>query len=66
MYDTDGNKHHTCIRDNLFNCRLPHQRIHLKGKGASVTVYQFKNAFCEKKLPLIENLGIKSLSSFKH
>ena len=37
MYDTDGNKHHTCIRDNLFNCCQPHQRIHHKGKGTSIT-----------------------------
>ena len=39
MHDTEGNKHHTCIRDNLFNCRQPHQHTHLKGKGTSVTVY---------------------------
>ena len=32
MYDTEGNKHHPCIRDNLFNCRQPHQHINLKEK----------------------------------
>ena len=32
----------------------------------NITVYYFKNAFCEKKLPLIENLRIKSLSCFKY
>ena len=35
MYDTDGNKHHTCICDNLFNCRKPHQRIYLQEKERS-------------------------------
>ena len=39
MHDTDGNKHHTCIHDNLFNCRQPHQCIHLKGKETSITVH---------------------------
>ena len=39
MYDTDGNKHHTCIRDNLLNFRQLHQRIHLKGNKTSITVY---------------------------
>ena len=65
MYDTDGNKH-TCIRGNLFDCQQPFQHIHLKGKETSITVYEFKNTFFEKKLPLIENLRIKSLSCFKH
>ena len=66
MYDTDGNKHHTCISDSLFNCWQPHQRIHLKGKETSITVYKFKYAFCEKKLPFIENLRIKALNCFQH
>ena len=39
MYDTAGNKHHTCIRDNLFNCRQTHQRIHLKGKKIRIPAY---------------------------
>ena len=39
MYDTDGNKHHTCICDNLLSCRQPHQRIHLKGTEASIAEY---------------------------
>ena len=30
MYDTEENKYHTCTRDNLLNCRQPHQNIHLK------------------------------------
>ena len=66
MYDTDGKKHHACICDNLFNCRQPHQRIQLKGKEASITVYSFKNSFYGKKLPVTKNLRIKFLSSFKH
>ena len=32
MYDTEGNKRHICIRDNLLNCRQPHQHIYLKEK----------------------------------
>ena len=39
MYDTKGNKHHTCIHDDLFNCRQPPQYIYLKGKETSITVY---------------------------
>ena len=39
MYDTDGNKHDTCIRDNLFICQQPHQHIHLKGKKIIITEY---------------------------
>ena len=39
MDDTDGNKHHTSIRDNLLNCRQSHQCIHRKGKETSITVY---------------------------
>ena len=39
MYDIDGDKHDTCIRRNLFNCRQPPQCIHLKGKETSITVY---------------------------
>ena len=32
MYDIEGNKDHICIRDNLFNCRQPHQNINLEEK----------------------------------
>ena len=32
MYNTEGNKHRLCIRDNLLNCWQLHQHIHLKGK----------------------------------
>ena len=39
MYDTEGNKHHTCIHDNLLNCRQPLQHIQLKGKETGITVY---------------------------
>ena len=39
MHDPDANKHHTCIRDNLFNCRQPHECIHVKRKEISITVY---------------------------
>ena len=28
--NTEGNNDHICIRNNLFNCRQPHQHIHLK------------------------------------
>ena len=27
------------IHDNLFNCRQPHQHIHLKGEETSITAY---------------------------
>ena len=66
MYDTDENRHRNCIHDNLFNCRQPHQHILFNGKEISITVYRFKNAFCKKKLPLIEILSIKSSSCLKH
>ena len=40
MYDTEGNKHRTCIPENLFNCRKPHQQIHMKEKKkVLITVY---------------------------
>ena len=66
MYDTKGNKHHLCIRDILFNYRQVHHHIHLKEKKQVLQCTHSKNAFCEKKLLLIENLKIKSLSCFKH
>ena len=37
-----------------------------EGKETSIIVYKFKNYFSEKKLPLVENLKIKYLVSFKH
>ena len=33
-------------------------------KETNITVYYFKNAFCEKKFPLMKNLRIKSLNLF--
>ena len=66
MYDTEGNKHHTCIHDNLLNCQHFPQHIQLKRKETGITVYEFKNVFCEKKLLFIENSRIKSLSCFKY
>ena len=51
MYDTEGNKDQISIHDNFFNCRQPHQHIHLKEKKQVL----------KKKNPLIENL-----SCFKH
>ena len=39
MYDTEGNKNNTCIRDNFFNCLQPQQHIHLKRKEARIIVY---------------------------
>ena len=59
MYNTDGNIHRLCIRDNLLNCWQPHQHIYLKGKKQVLQC--IKNAFCEKKLPLIENYKIFKL-----
>ena len=32
MYDTEENKYHIHIIDNLLNYRQPHQHIHLKEK----------------------------------
>ena len=32
MYNTEGNKHFLCTRDNLLSCWEPHQHIDLKGK----------------------------------
>ena len=29
MYDTEGNKHQTCIHDDILNCQQTHQQIHL-------------------------------------
>ena len=66
MCDTAGNKHHICIRDNLFNCPQTQQHIHLKVKKNTYSSVLFENAFCEKKLPLTENLRITSLTCFKH
>ena len=37
-----------------------------EGKETSIIVYKFKNSFSEKKLPLVENLKIKSLVYFKY
>ena len=37
-----------------------------EGEETSITVYKFKNTFCEKELLLIENLRKKILSCFKH
>ena len=60
MYITERNMHHLCIHDNLFNCRPPHQHIHLKEKKQVLQCTNSKMLFCEKKLPLIENLRIKA------
>ena len=62
MSDTEGNTR-ICILDNLFVDILTHPP---KGKEKSIIVYKFQNYFPEKKLPLIENLSIKSLNYFKH
>ena len=60
MYDTERNMHHLCIHDNLFNCRPPHQHIRLKEKKQVLQCTNSNILFCEKKLPLIENLRIKA------
>ena len=59
------------ILDNIFNCWQPHQSIHLKKKKKSQkkSIQKYTNAknhFSEKKLPLIENLRVKSLDCLKH
>ena len=36
MYDTERNKDHIFIRDNLFSCGQPHEYIHLKEKETSI------------------------------
>ena len=46
MHDTKGNKHHFCIRDKLTTSSSSHPP---EGEEASITLYEFKNAFCEKK-----------------
>ena len=58
MYDTEENKD-VCMNDNLFNFQQHHQHIHPKQKEQVLII---KN---EKKLSLIENLTIKSLSCLK-
>ena len=53
-----------CIKnsfsDNLTNSLLTTSST--KGKEKSIIVHKFRNYFSEKKLPLIENLRIKSLN----
>ena len=60
MYDTEGNKDDICIHGNSLNCRQPHEHIHLKEKKQVLIIKKWK------KLPLIENLRVKSLTCFKH
>ena len=65
MCDTEGNKH-ICILDNLSDCQQPYQHIHLKEKKIASWYTNAKNSFSEKKLPLVENVRIKSLTCFKY
>ena len=66
MDDSEGNEHDNQFGKNLFNCRQPHEHIHLKENKQVLQCNKFKNAFCKKKLKLIENLRIKPLSCFMH
>ena len=34
-----------CIHDNLFNCRQPHQHIHLKQKKQVLIIKKWKETF---------------------
>ena len=56
----------TCILDNFFWLSTTSSTYPPKGKENSIMVYKFKNSLSEKQLLLIENLGIKSLTWFKH
>ena len=68
MCDTEANKHiFVCILDNLLDLPRPRQHKHQpKQKETSIMVFKFKIYFSAKKLPLIENLKIKSLMCFRH
>ena len=64
MCDTEEKKH-IWILNNLSDCQQPYQHPP-NGKEKSIMVYKFKNYFSEKKLSLIVNVRIKSLTCFKH
>ena len=66
MYDTQGNEHHICSLDNLLEYQQSHLDIHLKGKKPVLKPSNQKVFFSEKKLPLIKNLKIRSLTCFRH
>ena len=51
MCDIEGNKR-ICILDNLFDCRQPHQHIHLNEKKQISKYTNSKLFLSEKKLPL--------------
>ena len=63
MCDTEEKKH-IWILNNLSDCQQPYQHPP-NGKEKSIMVYKFKNSFSEKKLSLIVNVRIKSLTCFK-
>ena len=49
MCDTAGNKHHICIRDNLFNCPQTQQHIHLKVKKNTYSSVLIRKCFLWKE-----------------
>ena len=51
MCNIEGNKR-ICILDNLFDCRQPHQHIHLNEKKQISKYTNSKLFLSEKKLPL--------------
>ena len=54
MYDIEGEKHHTCIRDNVFNWRRPHQPIHLKEKKQVLQCTNLKMIFVKRNFHLLK------------
>ena len=52
MYNTERKKHGLCIRDNLLNCRQPHQHIHLKGKKQVLQCTNLMMLFLKRKFHL--------------
>ena len=54
MYDTKGNKHHLCTRNNLFNCRQPHYHIRLKEKKQALLCTNSKTIFVKTNFYLLK------------
>ena len=54
MYDTEGNKRHICIRDNLFSCQQPQRHIHLKEKKQVLQGTNSKMFFVKRNFPLLK------------
>ena len=54
MYATEGNTHHLCINDDLFNFQPPHQHIHLKEKKQVLQCTNSKILFVRRNFHLLK------------